>query len=724
LFYKIHKLKHLIMKNSLLCSLILVVILASCNKSPKAPPYLFTKTEKTGTSNAAKDIAFLKGINATANLQLLSDTTKRFRIPMPDGKDIIIEERRVDRGKNSISWYGEVAGTKQSFVFLTYTPKAIIGSITIGKDIYRIINTGKGIYQIAQLDPNKMTESDDDGIVPKYEKKDNNEADGCPDPSTDIDVMVVYTQAAEDGAGGAEGMEVFIYQCLALTNLCYENSDIALRMNLVHFEKVTYTEAGDAFVDRAALRDPADGELDNVHAMRDTYGADIVAMLVETSAGTNCGYAYIMDPVSNAHESWAFSVIKRSCAIDNKSFPHELGHIMSARHHDDATATPYAYVHGYQVLAPADPATPAWRTIMSKIGGTVRIPFFSNPDVQYPLGGASTDAMGTAATEDNHRVLNNTAATVANFRCSSPAINNVWMKDTWNDTGLEPDPATVGESMSRTPYIWVRNSQDAGFLNAHQHEDPEFGEDNWIYVKMHNGSASSQTGNLELYIADASVSLSWPGGWTLITSIPLTLNASSTRIVEQLWNTVPFPASGTHYCIIARWISATDPMHTAEGSSISNNVRENNNIVWKNLNIVDLSSDADSKVVLNISGYHGKKFFQLLFEDVTNFPKPRFTATGKVTITIDDKLASFWKEAKNKSTGLKASGNNTFELTGSRGSLDNIPIPEGYTGKITIVFKKAATTPRLKYEFSVKQYSMDDNRPNLIGAVDYELINK
>ena len=44
------------------------------------------------------------------------------------------------------------------------------------------------------------------------------------------------------------------------------------------------------------------------------------------------------------------------------------------------------------------------------------------------------------------------------LRIGAPA--NVWMKDTWDDTGAEPDPAQNNEVMWKSPYIWIRNSQD------------------------------------------------------------------------------------------------------------------------------------------------------------------------------------------------------------------------------------------------------------------------
>ena len=59
-----------------------------------------------------------------------------------------------------------------------------------------------------------------------------------------------------------------------------------------------------------------------------------------------------MGTVITTFENNAFNVTKRSCAVDNLSFPHELGRLMGARHdwYVDATNnSPYTFNHGYVV---------------------------------------------------------------------------------------------------------------------------------------------------------------------------------------------------------------------------------------------------------------------------------------------------------------------------------------------------------------------------------------
>ena len=192
-----------------------------------------------------------------------------------------------------------------------------------------------------------------------------------------------------------------------------------------------------------------------------------------------------------------------------------------------------------------------------------------------------------SGTRGNARTLNETAWTVANFRCAAlPLPNNVWMKDTWSDNGAEPDPAQASEPMWKSPYIWVRNTRDENFEIQHEHENSEFGQTNWAYVKLDNGGPTS-SGNLERYYADASTSLTWQSAWTLISSQPVsTVQNRFSEIVEFRWDNLPGLG---HYCLLARWNSPLDdPMTNTEGPNIEANVRGNNNIVWRNLNIVDL----------------------------------------------------------------------------------------------------------------------------------------
>ena len=86
-----------------------------------------------------------------------------------------------------------------------------------------------------------------------------------------------------------------------------------------------------------------------------------------------------------------------------------------ASHHDHANASGalYAYSYGYRTVSGS------YRTIMAYAPGT-RIQFFSNHNVSY-LGEVLGIPEGQANAAENWKSLNNTATTVAQFRCAIPA---------------------------------------------------------------------------------------------------------------------------------------------------------------------------------------------------------------------------------------------------------------------------------------------------------------
>src|SRR5262249_50247148 len=156
--------------------------------------------------------------------------------------------------------------------------------------------------------------------------------------------------------------------------------------------------------------------------------------------------------------------------------------------------------------------------------------------------------------------LNRTAKTVANFRCSSKGTYNVWMKDTWDDTGKEPDPKTVGEDMWNSPYIWVRQSQDVQLTAQHISQNPVRGKTNWIYVKLENGG-NDTSGSLEIYGSPGSAGLLWPADWTRLGTVDVpSLQENTVRVFGLPWT----PADVGQYSLLARWQSDTDPMAVPE----------------------------------------------------------------------------------------------------------------------------------------------------------------
>jgi peptidyl-Asp metalloendopeptidase len=202
-----------------------------------------------------------------------------------------------------------------------------------------------------------------------------------------------------------------VLNAIESTNAVYLNSNVPMELRLVYSGPITYTETTIS-ADLSALRSPSDGNIDQVHALRMEYRADIVSMFGTSYRNAGyCGIGYLMTSVSTSFASSAFNVVDYTCAVGNLSFAHEVGH-NEGLHHDPANAgsTPsHPFAYGYQ-----DPSG-LFRTVMS-YGGARRIPYLSSPLGLYNGVPTGTD------TQDNARALRLNAATVASFLGDTQAV--------------------------------------------------------------------------------------------------------------------------------------------------------------------------------------------------------------------------------------------------------------------------------------------------------------
>ena len=241
-----------------------------------------------------------------------------------------------------------------------------------------------------------------------------------------IDVMVAFDDAAEAAYGSAAAAEADIIEMINISNMSYANSLNDQQFALTNIVNLPYTpNAGDGTIDDsdylAAVRSKIDGIVDSLHTSRDANSADLVAVISNMSSA--CGIAYLPASADPA-ELDAYSLTDYSCAVGNLSFPHELGHNMCA-HHDpvNAGANP-CQPDGFGHFGVAEDL----RTVMSYgnvangCDGCTRIPYFSNPDVDYT--GWTTGVLGS---RDNSRVLETTDLDVSNYRApiTSPAVAGV-----------------------------------------------------------------------------------------------------------------------------------------------------------------------------------------------------------------------------------------------------------------------------------------------------------
>jgi peptidyl-Asp metalloendopeptidase len=188
-----------------------------------------------------------------------------------------------------------------------------------------------------------------------------------------ITLIVAYTKKA------ASHYNDIVNDLIALaieeTNESFRNSGIEnVHVKLVYAYMTDYVETGSHFDHLYRFVYDHDGYMDEIHALKTKYHANIAILVVDDPNG--CGLsAQVAGPPDKA-----FAVVHHECAAVEYSLAHEIGHIIGARHDlaEDDSKTPFPFGHGFI------DSKNNWRDIMSyaeSCGGCPRLPVWSNPDI-------------------------------------------------------------------------------------------------------------------------------------------------------------------------------------------------------------------------------------------------------------------------------------------------------------------------------------------------------
>lgn len=249
------------------------------------------------------------------------------------------------------------------------------------------------------------------------------------DPAT-VDLMVVYTPAARDAAGGTAGMANLIQHDVDLANQVLSNSDIYVSLRLVYSGVTDYAESGSAQTDLARLAGQSDGFLDSVHSIRDAVGADLVSLYTATRDADAGGLAYVLNDLdASDNDRYGFSVIGMPNNATPDALIHEIGHNFGAEHDHAHLDQPGAFDYSQGYTFTADGVL--YGDVMSNANCT-RIPYFSNPDIKY-----NGKSIGDAADADNARTINQTAPIVAAYRSPDHSTPTAQL--------VNPDPPQPGD---------------------------------------------------------------------------------------------------------------------------------------------------------------------------------------------------------------------------------------------------------------------------------------
>ncbi len=331
-------------------------------------------------------------------------------------------ERRPSGGTTLIA---RLTGVEMGTAVLTIEAGVLAATVAYPGGNFLVTQQSDGTYRVAEIDQSKFP-PESPPLVPRINAPPAPSAgtsafDVPIDSGRLIDVMVVWTAAAETAQGGAPAMALLAQAAIDNANAAYLNSGIAQRVRLVWKQAITYTETASCALTgggtgtdpfQCALDAVTYGKIANVDTLRNTYGADLVSLFIADTSF--CGLAWLLNS-TNGDAAHGFSVVNgQLCAAANWSFAHEAGHNMGANHDPTTDPSPglFAYSHGYSS------PNGNWRTVMAYPGTCPapgpcnRIAYFSNPNVGYTDG----LAMGTANVSNNALTLNKSAKAVARYR--------------------------------------------------------------------------------------------------------------------------------------------------------------------------------------------------------------------------------------------------------------------------------------------------------------------
>ncbi|MCY3941252.1 MAG: M12 family metallo-peptidase [Gammaproteobacteria bacterium] len=344
------------------------------------------------------------------------------RLNLFDGAVVEVDIRRVRPTRTGHFISGRPRGREWGEVRLVVNGPVMVGTVQTPNGKFSIRSGGRGRHVIRQIDPLKESleceaeqEStiafqpswqvlalagaplDGAGLPAVAEAKHMPTEDG-----SEIRMLVVYTPAAQAAEGGKAGMEALIDLAIRAINEVFEQGGISPRIVLAHSAMVDYVEPSGPGVHRHLIT-PDDGQMDEVHALRNQHAADLVYLFIRSNnSGGGSGSIPSAEDLGEERRSFAYG----STTYDLEYiFIHETGHMLGLKH-DRHRSGPFAgnnaiypYAYGYvnqKAFEPGAPQSSRWSTVMAKSTQCAAAGFscppiirFSNPDQTYlgdPLG--------------------------------------------------------------------------------------------------------------------------------------------------------------------------------------------------------------------------------------------------------------------------------------------------------------------------------------------------
>ncbi|MGW4464121.1 hypothetical protein [Micromonospora sp. NBC_01796] len=264
------------------------------------------------------------------------------------------------------------------------------------------------------------------------------------------------------------------------------------------------------------------------------------------------------------------------------------------------------------------------------------------------------------------------------------ARTDAYIRDVAGDVGTEPhylNPLWASPDIKVCPTA----------IECATSQNPIVGVTNYVFVKLNNpgpyGSGVSN-GTLELYRTTPGGGATWPIHWTLIGATPASAAPGVTTVTIP-WNGVPGPG---HFCLLARWVSPTDPM-TSEGPSHSINVQYNNNLAWRN---VDSVNPAPGSPAVRPFAIGNETEVPTRNDLVFNQRgEPFQNAGGRIVADLGPVLFERWVQAGRPGTGIREVGRNQVEIVAANAKISDLLLNPGERPAFSLIFSTTTVSSRL-----------------------------
>ncbi|MFN4257557.1 MAG: hypothetical protein ACK4Q5_21390, partial [Saprospiraceae bacterium] len=222
---------------------------------------------------------------------------ERVAVELFDGQKAVFQ--RTPNAHTNVfegGWSGAATGTWHGNLIVTPIKTGYRADIFWEHHYFQVFPSGNGTYFLVETNRSNIPAEDchdlrtNPGLKSKME--DSPEASGDDPVACNIRLLVAYTNAANNwsqsnGFGDALGLA---QAAINVTNTTYANSQVNFRVELAHLVRVGYTESGSFATDVDRFQNPSDGNMDEIHALRDLYRTDLCVLITEGNA--DCGRAF------------------------------------------------------------------------------------------------------------------------------------------------------------------------------------------------------------------------------------------------------------------------------------------------------------------------------------------------------------------------------------------------------------------------------------------------